>query len=97
MTATSETFERAPGHVWRLAHDRLLLRRIGARDPHAMVEVVGDALLVWVALDEPGTCAEVSARLGADDVVVRSALADAVGAGIVRVRQTTPPGENDHG
>jgi hypothetical protein len=79
-------YERVPGFVWRHAHDRLLLRRVGVRDPDAMVEVAGDAMLVWLALDEPGSCDEVAERLSAEVPTVQAAIEAAVAAGLLRAR-----------
>jgi hypothetical protein len=59
-------YSRAPDVVWRLAPDRVLVRRIGHTDEQ-LLEVLGDAALVWLALDEPATEQEISERLvGAD-------------------------------
>ncbi len=71
--------------VWRLAPDRLLLRRV--RDSAdsadtADADVVGGAALVWIALDEPADVDEISRRLrevgvDADPTEAIALLADA--------------------
>jgi hypothetical protein len=84
-------FERVPGFVWRLAGDRVLVRSVGARGDHAITELTGDVMLVWVALDEPGTAAEVAARLGAPTQSdVDAAVLVGVEAGVLRA--TDQPG-----
>jgi hypothetical protein len=61
----SETvYSRSPGVVWRLGPDRVLVRRVdigGGSDGTA--ELVGDAALAWIVLDEPGTHNEITDRL----------------------------------
>ena len=44
--------------VWRLAADRVVVRRVGDHGPDAAAEVTGSAILVWLALEEPRTTAE---------------------------------------
>ena len=46
-------YSRAPGVVWRLGPDRVLVRRIGAHGDDAAADLLGEAALVWIALDEP--------------------------------------------
>jgi hypothetical protein len=55
-------YARAPDVVWRLAPDRVLVRRIGAPDLQAQ-DLHGAAALVWISLDEPGTMSGVTERI----------------------------------
>jgi DNA-binding transcriptional ArsR family regulator len=74
-------FARVPGVVWRLAPDRVLVRVVGGRIDGAR-DLLGGAVLVWLALDEPRTVDDLSAQLGAcemppDDIgMALAALAD---------------------
>jgi hypothetical protein len=45
---------RGEGLVWRVASDRVVVRRVGSS--HA-IELLGPTALVWAALDEPQTVA----------------------------------------
>jgi hypothetical protein len=56
-------YTRAWGVVWRLGPDRVLLRRVGVPPDAAAVEITGRAVFAWIALDEPGTIAEIVERL----------------------------------
>jgi hypothetical protein len=86
--------QRATDVVWRLAADRVIVRRVGTADG-AMTELHGGAALVWVALDEPGTTADVVRRIARElpdvdrttlEATVAEALASAVEAGLVQTR-----------
>jgi hypothetical protein len=55
-------YSRAPDVVWRLAPDRVLVRRIGRQGNDAAAELVGEAALAWITLDEPGTGNDMVAR-----------------------------------
>jgi ribosomal protein S12 methylthiotransferase accessory factor YcaO len=48
-------YSRAPDVVWRLGPDRVLVRRISASGDDAAADLLGDAALIWIALDEPAT------------------------------------------
>jgi hypothetical protein len=50
---TGRMVQRAQGVVWRQAHDRVLVRRIGDHSDKAQADLHGVAALVWVALDQP--------------------------------------------
>jgi len=79
--------------VWRLASDRVLVRNVGSRGEHAITELQGDVLLAWVALDEPGTAAQVASRLGSRAVdELATALRSGVDAGVLRA--VAHPGAN---
>jgi hypothetical protein len=57
-------YTRAPGVVWRLAGDRVLLRRVrAAGSPDDAADLFGVAAMVWVALDEPRAADEVAAEV----------------------------------
>ena len=60
---TGATYARASDVLWRLAHDRVLVRRIG----HDGRDLVGLAAMIWLALDEPRTLHDLEEQLG--DVV----------------------------
>ncbi len=74
--------------VWRLASDRVLVRRVGDLTDDGCADLIGFAAAVWVALDEPASLPELSARLadaGIDTVDVnRADLVDAVDALVER-------------
>jgi hypothetical protein len=46
-------YTRADDLVWRLARDRVLLRRVGDHGETAAVDLLGAAAVVWVAAEEP--------------------------------------------
>lgn len=56
-------YSRAPDVVWRLGPDRVFVRRIGDRREDAAAELMGEAAMVWIALDEPGTLSATIDRL----------------------------------
>lgn len=56
-------YARAPGVVWRLAGDRVLVRRAGSGAVDAAADLLGAAAMVWVALDEPRRADEVAAEV----------------------------------
>ena len=80
-------FVRARDVLWRQLGGVVLLRTVA--DPE-IVELSGAAVLLWMALTEPATAAELATELAAvagapEDVVapdVRGALADLVHRGI---------------
>ena len=83
--------------VWRLATDRVIVRRVGTADD-TMTELHGAAALVWVALDEPGTTADVVLRIEHEmpevdrptlEATVADALAQAVQVGLVQTQSGT--------
>jgi hypothetical protein len=60
--------------VWRLARDRVLLRRVGDHSGSAAIDLLGAAAVVWVAAEEP---------LTPDELVTESELStDAVAESI---------------
>jgi hypothetical protein len=64
-------FERAHDVVWRTAHDRVIVRRPGARIDGAAegaVDLFGDAALIWTALDTAGDLRTLRRRLRDADV-----------------------------
>jgi hypothetical protein len=80
---------RAPGLVWRLATDRVLVRRVGARGEGAALDLLGSAALVWVALDAPrdldDLAAELARAMGSDPdlAAVAEAVDELRGRGLV--------------
>jgi hypothetical protein len=60
---TEPVYTRAPGVVWRLGPDRVLVRRVDVADGQPR-ELQGSAALVWISLDEPGTRTQVVDRIG---------------------------------
>lgn len=56
-------YSRAPGVVWRLGPDRVLVRRVDGAHRETL-DVHGAAALVWISLDEPGTRTQLVERLG---------------------------------
>ena len=87
-TASTARFSRPDDVVWRLASDRVLVRRVGDLTDDGCADLIGYAAAVWVALDEPASLPELSARLadaGIDTVDVnRADLVDAVDALVER-------------
>ena len=83
-TASTARFRRPGDVVWRLASDRVLVRRVGDLTDDGCADLIGFAAAVWVALDEPASLPELGARLadaGIDTVDVnRADLVDAVDA-----------------
>lgn len=59
---------RAAGVVWRCGPDRVLTVRVGDRSDEAVNELFGAAAVVWLALDEPATDAQLAERLTDADV-----------------------------
>ncbi|MGB9345919.1 MAG: hypothetical protein WCA90_07780 [Ilumatobacteraceae bacterium] len=86
--ASTARFSRSDDVVWRLASDRVLVRRVGDLTDDGCADLIGYAAAVWVALDEPASLPELSARLadaGIDTVDVnRADLVDAVDALVER-------------
>ena len=87
-TASTARFSRPADVVWRLASDRVLVRRVGDLTDDGCADLIGYVAAVWVALDEPASLPELSARLadaGIDTVDVnRADLVDAVDALVER-------------
>ena len=63
---SSPTFERVADAVWRLGPDRVIARHASIDADDASVDLTGLAALVWVALDESGSVAEIDDRLSVD-------------------------------
>lgn len=61
--AGEPVYSRASDVVWRLGPDRVLVRRVGAIGHDAAADLLGDAALVWIALDEPGTTSAIIERI----------------------------------
>ena len=71
-------FVRAAEVVWRVAPDRVLVRRVDDGEPRSAddgdndvddaADLMGAAALVWVALEEPATAAQIVERLGHADL-----------------------------
>lgn len=64
----SDSFSRPPDVVWRLASDRVLVRRVGDLTDAGCADLIGVAAAVWVGLDQPATEAELAARLTEADI-----------------------------
>ena len=56
-------FSRPENVVWRLAPDRVLVRRVGDLSDDGCADLIGFAAAVWVGLDEPASLTELRARL----------------------------------
>ncbi len=56
---------RSSNVLWRLAVERVIVRRVGDRSPMAAGEVAGSAAVVWLALDRPRTAIELKSALEA--------------------------------
>lgn len=67
-TATTARFARPENVVWRLAPDRVLVRRVGDLTDDGCADLIGFAAAVWVGLDEPASLAELTARLADADI-----------------------------
>jgi hypothetical protein len=74
--ASAARFRRPECVVWRLASDRVLVRRIGDLTDDGCADLIGFAAAVWVALDEPASLPELSARLA--DAGIDTAAVDDV-------------------
>ena len=57
-------YARAPGVVWRLGPDRVLVRRVHVHDRQSL-DLHGAVALVWISLDQPGTKSDIVERVGA--------------------------------
>lgn len=81
----NEARYRRHGDVfWRLAHDRVVARRIGMEGS----DLQGAAALVWVVLDEPRSLTEIVAELMAadhhlDQADVATAIEQLTGASLI--------------
>jgi hypothetical protein len=83
--ASAARFSRPVGVVWRLAADRVLVRRVGDLTDEGCADLIGFAAAVWVALDEPASLAELGARLADADIdSIDADLVDAVAALVER-------------
>ncbi len=71
-----EAFCRSDGVVWRLAPDRVLVRRLGDLSANGCADLIGLAAAVWVGLDEPASIAELHSRLADAGFDVETARAD---------------------
>ena len=61
MSGQSQTrYVRADDLVWRLARDRVLVRRVGDHGDAAAVDLLGAAAVVWVAAEAPSTLEELA-------------------------------------
>lgn len=77
---------RAPGVVWRLGPDRVLVRRIGDRSSTGHADLHGLGAMLWIAADEPRRDDDLVDELvreaeGADGTTVEAALAMLVSSG----------------
>jgi hypothetical protein len=57
----STRFVRADDLVWRLARDRVLVRRVGDHGDSAAIDLLGAAAVVWVASEVPLSPEELAA------------------------------------
>lgn len=57
------TYVRARRVLWRLAHDRVLIRKVGDHSTAVDAELTGPAAVVWLVLDEPQTTAGLRSAL----------------------------------
>ena len=55
-------YERADNVVWRIAPDRVVLRRLGHRADGG-IDLFGTAAVAWAALDSPATTATLVERI----------------------------------
>ena len=84
MSATPQPtrYIRQAEVVWRLGPDRVLVRRPWPKhDQEAAADLLGLTALVWIALDEQGTLAEIEQRVTdaeLDEIPSTEALADAL-------------------
>ena len=60
---TGGVFRRGGGVVWRLAPDRVLVRRVGDLSADGCADLIGLAAALWVGLDEPTSISELESRL----------------------------------
>ena len=58
-------YARAPDVLWRLAADRVVVRRVRDASPDAPAEIAGSAAVLWLALAVPRSAAELRAELEA--------------------------------
>jgi len=72
-TPLAASFQRSPRTVWRLASDRVLIRRVDSEDPIAE-DLFGAAARVWVAADEPRDVSDLAHETDLDIDVVEQAL-----------------------
>jgi len=85
-SSTASVVQRAPGVLWRLTSDRVMTHRVDAPPQTAADDLIGSVALVWLALDEPATRPELSARLAEAEVTVDdldTELAQLLSAGLV--------------
>lgn len=60
----STVWRRDPAVLSRIGTDRVLVRRVDGAALDPALDLVGPPALVWVALDQPGTVADLADRLG---------------------------------
>lgn len=88
-------FVRAQRVVWRVLRDRVMVHRVDASPDSASTDLIGPVALVWLALDEPASMAEVTTRLAEESVEVADVEAELgrlVAAGLVLERDSEPGG-----
>jgi hypothetical protein len=68
-------YTRCDDLVWRLARDRILLRRVGDHGDTAAVDLLGAAAVVWVAAEEPLTPEQLAAETELDAATVDDSIA----------------------
>jgi hypothetical protein len=80
--------------VWRTAAGRVLLHRVGGSPEQAAFELSGPVALVWLALDEPGTAADIAARLAEagihDDTTIEADATTLVQRGLLTIDAIAP-------
>jgi hypothetical protein len=69
----AQYFQRSARIVWRLAPDRVLVRRVDHLEPFAE-DLLGAAALVWVATDEPRCVQQLADETDLSEETVRQAL-----------------------
>ena len=68
-------YTRSEDLVWRLAPDRVLVRRVGDHGDTAAVDLLGAAAVVWVAAEEPLTTEQLAAETELDAATVADSIA----------------------
>lgn len=77
MASESVLFARHAEVLWRLAPDRVLVRRLWPIDGwEQAADLLGMVALTWMVLDEPGTRADVVDRLADVELADRSSIAE---------------------
>jgi hypothetical protein len=72
---TSTRYTRADDLVWRLARDRVLVRRVGDHGDTAASDLIGAAAVVWVAAEEPLTLEELATETELDSATLTDSIA----------------------